>query len=176
MDKLIKKVKVLRQKYKHKEDWTLSKFLFDGEERGKGVEDEKRAVKVWGETRIPNGIYKMGLRYSPKFSKEYYRDDSGNLIRATKRKTECQKLMYHTQHEMLWVKKVPNFKFILWHWGNTDLDTNGCYIVGTTFGFFGRKWGNRWGVYQSRKKYEEIYPTLWKSVKYGNVEIEYKDE
>lgn len=165
----VQKITVLRQA--SKPDWTLSDFQFDGIKKGVGVEDEKRDVKVKGETRIPNGIYNLALRISPKFSNEYFRDDEGNLIRAKERITPEQIARYHAPHEMIWVKDVIGFEFILWHWGNTDLDTDGCYIVGSVFG----STNGREGVINSRKKYMEIYPIVWRSLQKGTVQIEYKE-
>lgn len=153
-------------------DCTLSKFISDdGLISGVGVEDEKRSVKVKGETRIDAGIYDLDLRYSPKFSKEYFRDDNGNIILASKRTTEELKKRYHTPHELIWVKDVHDFEFILLHWGNSDDDTDGCYIVGSTFG----KIHGQNGVLNSRNKYIEIYPVIWRAIKAGKVQIEYKD-
>lgn len=166
----ILKVLVLRQPSLI--DCTLSNFYFDGKEKGKGVEDEKREVKLRGETCIPDGKYTFGLRPSPRFSKEYYRDDEGNLIRAKHRTTEALKAKYHTMHEMVWVLNVPNFQYILWHWGNTDDDTDGCYIVGSVFAtIHGQK-----GVGASRKKYEEIYPILYRAIKGAGATVEYRTE
>lgn len=148
---------------KSEADWTQSVFSFDGKMRGVGVEDEKRAIKVKGETCIAAGLYWFDLRVSPKFSNEYYRDDQGNIILAKERKTPEQKAMYHTPHEMLWVRDPANFQYILWHWGNTDDDTDGCYVVGSVFGVV----GSQKGVLNSRKKYTEIYPILWRSIMKG---------
>ncbi len=165
---MIKKVLVARQP--SAPDWTLSEFYFDGIKKGVGVEDEYRAVKVKGETRVPEGSYPLGMRVSPKFSSSYYRDDEGNLISAKDRISTAQRTKYHTQHEMIWVQNVPNFDFILLHWGNTDDDTDGCYCVGSTFAPF----GVQKGVAGSRAKYMEIYPELWRAVKAGGVSIQYK--
>lgn len=164
--------KVVVARDESESDWTLSDFYFNGEPKGVGVEDEKRDIKVHGETRIDNGIYKMSMRVSPKFSKEYYRDSEGNLLRAKYRKTDEQKARYHVQHELLWVLDVPKFDYILWHWGNLDDNTDGCYCVGTAKCVF----GNQKGVTASRNKYEEIYPELWRAVMKGNVTVEYKDK
>ncbi len=170
----VNKITVLRSP--SKQDWTLSTFYFDGAKKGVGVEDEKREIKKHGETRIPNNIYNVSLRISPKFSKEYYRDDEGNLILSKDRKTPEQIARYNTAHEMIWVLNVDGFEFILWHWGNTDKDTDGCYIVGSVFGSS----NGREGVLNSRKKYTEIYPIIWRSIrdalKIGKlITVEYKE-
>ena len=135
-------------------DWTLSNFevLSSGKKIafGFGVEDEKRDVKVKGETRVPAGIYELDLRYSPKFSKSYYVDKDGIL-------SQVKNDRFNKEHELIWIKNVPNFEFVLIHWGNTDDDTDGCYIVGSTFSTF----GTQKGVGGSRSKYTEIYPKIY---------------
>jgi hypothetical protein len=162
------------ERYPSEADWTLSEFFLKSGNKGVGVEDESRIEKgekkIKGETRIQNGIYEFGLRVSPAFSKEYFRDDSGFLS-----KTKSDR--FYNPHEMIWVMNVPLFEFILWHWGNTDDDTNGCYIVGSRFETFT---GQR-GVAESRIKYLEIYPVLWKAIKEAwrkgeKVYVEYKEK
>ena len=142
------------------DDSTRTKFYFNGEFKGYGVEDEHRDIKVKGETRVDNGLYEGGFRYSPKFSRHYYRDDEGEIIKARKRTTEALKKRFHTEHELFWVKDTPRHEFILWHWGNKDDNTDGCYCVGSSLHLFND--GQR-GVGASRAKYEEIYPLLWRS-------------
>lgn len=161
------KVRVERQP--SKKDWTLSTFYFNDVEMGKGVEDEKREIKVHGETRIPNGLYKMSMRNSPKFSRSYFRDDFGHVIRSKFRVTDELIERYHTPHELVWVLDVPNFEYILWHWGNTDDNTHGCYLVGSKFATI----GGQNGVGSSRLKYEDIYPILWNAIKDEEVTVEY---
>lgn len=154
-------------------DWTLSNFSSDdGKISGVGIEDEKRDIKVHGETRIPNGVYDMSLRISPRFSSSYYRDDEGNLILPKDRTTPELQQKYHSLHEMIWVKNVPGFEFILWHWGNSDDDSHGCYIVGSVFGVSNKQEV----VLNSRKKYTEIYPIIWRAIKKGIVTVEYKEQ
>lgn len=155
-------------------DWTLSSFLSDCQTvKGVGVEDEKREVKVKGETRIPAGVYNLILTYSPKFSKEYYRDQNGEIISAKEWNgaTPEVKNRYKWQHELITVENVKDFLRILFHWGNTDLDTDGCYVVGSVFG----KTGGRDGVLNSRKKYTEVYPLIWRAIHKGKVTATYID-
>ena len=103
------------------------------------LEDEKREVKVYGETRIPEGTYKIE-----------YRKEGGYHNKYTKR--------FPSIHRgMLEVRDVPNFTHILLHCGNTDSDTDGCLLVGnvisqniTKDGFLG----------QSTDCYKRIYLIL----------------
>ncbi len=76
------------------------------------LEDEKRDMKVFGETRIPEGTYKLGIR-----------DEGGFHSRYSNRFPDIHK-------GMLEVKDVPNFKYVLIHCGNTDEDTAGCLLLG----------------------------------------------
>lgn len=161
---------IVVSRFPSEKDWTLSEFFVLGVKRGVGVEDEKRDIKVFGETRIPNGVYEMDLTYSPKFSKEYFVDIAGILS-----KTKSTRIV--NEHNLITLKGVPNFDRILWHWGNTDLDTHGCYIVGSNFGDVkGRK-----GVVNSRLKYIEVYPIIHNIIisnknKGLKTFVEYKDK
>lgn len=165
---------IIVNRQKSAKDWTLSTFeSICKTVKGVGVEDEYRSVKVHGETRIPQGQYEITLTPSPHFSKEYYRDEEGNLILAkdwnvanpeTKRK-------YTWQHELITMNGIVGFSRCLLHWGNTDLDTEGCYIVGSVFG----KTKGRDGVLNSRKKYTEIYPLIFRAIKKGKSTIKFID-
>ena len=129
--------------------WKQKKFL------AYTLEDEQRDDKVFGETRIPNGTYELGLRkvggYHAKYSKRF--DD--------------------IHIGMLHVLNVPNFEYILIHCGNTDEHTAGCLLVGdsqennqiTTNGFIGK----------STQAYKRIYPRIASSLERGEkVTITYK--
>ena len=129
--------------------WKQKKFL------AYTLEDEQRDDKVFGETRIPNGTYELGLRkvggYHAKYSKRF--DD--------------------IHIGMLHVLDVPNFEYILIHCGNTDEHTAGCLLVGdsqennqiTTNGFIGK----------STQAYKRIYPRIAEAIDCGEkVTITYK--
>ena len=79
------------------------------------LEDEQRDVKVWGETRIPAGTYKLKLRTEGGFHSRYVAKYSKDFHKG-----------------MIWVQDVPGFEYILWHTGNTDEHTAGCLIMGNT--------------------------------------------
>lgn len=116
------------------------------------IEDDIRAVKIHGETAIPAGNYKLDIRTSPKFSKSYKLVDPTTF--AIQRPTN--KNPHMANHPLLWVKGVPNYEFILIHWGNTDADTEGCLLVGNGKGVVDGKPA----VISSRACYERIYPII----------------
>ena len=120
------------------------------------LEDEQRDVKVWGETRIPAGTYKLTLRTEGGFHSRYV-NKYGD---------------FHTG--MIWVQDVPGFEYILWHTGNTDEHTAGCLIVGNTQtnnriakdGFIG----------SSVDAYKFVYPRVAEAILSGqDVEVTYID-
>jgi len=161
-------------------EWTLSEFFIDGVRSGVGVEDEHRDVKVFGETRIPAGVYELDLRHSPKFSGSYFVDNNGNI-------SNKKDARFKDPHQLIWVKNVPGFEYILWHWGNTDLDSHGCYIIGSFFGSVEvvnpttKKKEARRGVVSSRIKYVQVYPVIYNMVtqakKAGEkVYVQYRDK
>ena len=78
------------------------------------LEDERRKVKVKGETCIPEGEYPITLRTEGGFHERY------------------KKAYPAMHHGMLWLRDVPGFEYILIHQGNTDDDTAGCILLGTT--------------------------------------------
>ena len=119
------------------------------------LEDEYRKDKVYGETRIPEGVYDLQLRkvggYHQKYSKRFSNIHIG----------------------MLHVTNVPNFEYILIHCGNTDEHTAGCLLVGdsqennqiTKDGFIGK----------STQAYKRIYSRIAEAIDCGEkVTITYK--
>lgn len=130
---------------------TLGALFVDGVLECFTVEDEKRSKKVWGETRIPAGTYKVVFttegshhtRYKVKFGEKH--------------------------HGMLHIINVPNFERILIHIGNSEKDTAGCLLVGV-MPFL------NYTVGQSTVAYEKLYEKVSKALLNGNnVEIEYVD-
>ena len=120
------------------------------------LEDEFRALKVRGETRIPAGIYDIQFRKEGGFHNKY-----------SKRFADIHK-------GMLQVMDVPNFDYILLHCGNTDEHSSGCLLLGDSQennviikdGFIGK----------STIAYKRGYPLIAKELELGNkVTIEYKD-
>jgi hypothetical protein len=134
------------ERFKFGKDHTLGRVFLNGKLFCYSVEDEvRKGVKVKGETAIPNGIYPLTTRYSPKFSPKF-------------------------GHDMIWVKNVPNFEYILIHTGNTDDDTEGCLVIGDRIGVV----SGQEGVLNSKPTYKRFYEAVIAKIKQGNQFIEYK--
>ena len=141
-------------RYNSKSDFTDGLFFINGVFQCFTLEDEERTVKVFGETSIPNGRYKVELRKEGGFHNRYLKKFGSDFHKG-----------------MLWVKNVPNFEYILIHIGNTDDDTAGCLLTGMTQnadknGFIGN----------STLAYKTIYKPIRDALLSGEeVFITYKD-
>lgn len=80
--------------------------------QGFTLEDEYREDKVSGETRIPAGFYKLGIR----------KEETPLTLKYRKR--------YAWFKNHIEILNVPNFKGVYIHIGNTDVDTDGCVLLG----------------------------------------------
>jgi hypothetical protein len=65
------------------------------------LEDEIRKTKVYAESAIPAGLYRLELIDSPKFGPD-----------------------------SLWIRNIPGFEGILIHGGVTEKHTAGCILIG----------------------------------------------
>ena len=89
---------------------TLSEVYIDGEFFCYNLEDGFNKEKIYGETRIPHGIYEIETR---KEGKHYYK--------------------YNNKwgHKWaFWIRHISNFQFVMWHIGNFIEDTLGCPLCG----------------------------------------------
>ena len=95
------KIKVKRIAFK--DTYTIGKFYIDDVYFCDTLEDKVRpdGVKVYGETAIPHGTYKVIMSMSNRFKKE-----------------------------LPLIVDVPMFEGIRIHGGNTEADTHGCILVG----------------------------------------------
>tara|TARA_B100001778_G_scaffold246840_1_gene207055 strand:+ start:835 stop:1317 length:483 start_codon:yes stop_codon:yes gene_type:complete len=120
------------------------------------LEDEARDTKIMSETRIPAGIYELKLRTVGGFHGRY----------TKKYGTKFHKGMIHVQN-------VPNFRYILWHTGNTDEHTAGCLLLGDTSQQNINKEGFIGG---STTAYKRVYPIIAKAIESGEqVRVKYID-
>lgn len=107
-----------------KETYTIGRLYVDGELFCNTLEDRDRGLrqgdtiasikvrKVYGETAIPKGTYRVAMNtVSPKYAAvDWYKNLCGG--------------------KMPRIVNVPGFDGILIHPGNTALDTYGCILVG----------------------------------------------
>jgi hypothetical protein len=82
---------------------TIGELSIDGESFCYTLEDVVRKEKIFGETAIPAGTYKIEFTFSPHF----------------------QRILPH-------LIDVPDYEGVRIHPGNTDADTEGCILVGST--------------------------------------------
>ena len=132
-------------RYSSEKDSTLGLiFLVDDETNKKDflcftLEDEKREVKVYGETRIPEGTYQIK-----------YRKEGGYHNKYSKRFPNIHRGMLH-------VTNVPNFEYILLHCGNDTSHTHGCLLVGDVIS---QNVSKEPFLGQSSNCYKRIYPII----------------
>lgn len=146
-------MKITVERFLSDNDSTVSRILIDGAHECFGLEDEFREDKIPGETRIPAGTYKVGVRTVGGFHTRY-----------SKRFPDFHKGMLH-------IIDVPNFTYILIHCGNTDEDTAGCLLVGSSVNIT----TGEMSIGGSRIAYRTFYPKVIKSALEGSLEIEFID-
>lgn len=118
---------------------TLGLMFLDGLFACFTLEDQHQADKVAGETRIPAGRYRLGLRTVGGFHQRY-----------TAR--------FGPWHRgMIQILDVPNFTHVLMHIGNDDDDTDACVLVGNGVPPHGPE---GWRVSHSTDAYRAIYPPI----------------
>jgi len=143
-------MKIQVKRFVNNGDVTLGRLYIDNYFQCYTLEDGPRAVKLYGETRIPAGKYNVVLREEGGFHERY-----------SKRFP-----VFHVG--MLWIQNVPGFEYILIHCGNTDKDTAGCLLVGESI--------DTWTLANSVSAYTRIYKQIAGALLAGeSVEIEYRD-
>ena len=132
-------------RYAHSPDSSGGLLLADSKFFCYVCEDEKREVKVDGETRIPVGTYKIELRNEGGMTKRYAAKFPG-LHRG-----------------MLWLKDVSGFEWVYIHIGNDDDDTQGCILVG----YGANRVGGENKVANSTTAYKDLYTAILAAIDRG---------
>ena len=136
------------------EEATISLVSVDEKFECFGLEDQHQKEKVYGETRIPAGEYKVGVRTEGGFHRRY-----------TRRFPDTHRGMLH-------ILDVPGFEYALIHIGNDDDDTAGCLLVGVSADssdFRG------YSVGSSARAYDVLYRKVIGAAEDGELTIEFID-
>jgi hypothetical protein len=136
------KLEIMR--YSSDSDSTGGLLLVDGKFFCFTCEDEKREVKIPGETRIPGGTYRITLR-----------DEGGKTKKYAER--------YDFHQGMLWLRNVPGFEWVYIHTGNTDDDSLGCILVG----YGANRSGKENTISRSRDAYTDLYKLILAAIAAG---------
>lgn len=131
-------------------DVTISRVYINDRFFCHGLEDEYRARKIPGETRIPAGCYNLGVRGEGGFHNRY-----SDIFRGI-------------HQGMIEVMGVPDFRYVLIHVGNYERDTAGCLLLG-------RADFNSWAVWQSKKTYLRFYRAVFEAVRLQEATILFLD-
>ena len=105
------------------------------------LEDTYRAEKVYGETRIPAGRYKLSL------------NNWGKAVQYNARYADIN------HRGMIAANGVKNYTGVLIHTGNTKADTLGCLLIGLSQGVD--------SIGRSRDAYRLVYPVVAKAIEEG---------
>ena len=123
-----------------KDTYTISRFFIDGIRFYEAIEDKDRGLaqnwtaaaikvaKIYGETAIPTGTYKVVLSFSRKFKDKPWAKKYGGQTPE--------------------IIGVPGFEGVRIHPGNTADDSLGCILLGEN-----KKKG---ALVNSKKRYEEF--------------------
>lgn len=129
---------------------TLSAVYLDGAHQCDGLEPPFQLEKIAGKTRIPAGVYRVGVRKVGGFHAKYAE-------------------RFPAFHRgMLEILNVPNFTAVLIHCGNTYLDTKACLLTGQAA-------KGKLELAQSALTYERLYRAVIDAAEQGQLVIEYRD-
>lgn len=164
MSKYVKKVSVLR--FTDDSDSSLGIIQHDGITQCGSVEDqEQKGKKVSGETRVSNGIYRLGLRAEGGFHQRYLERYGSDFHKG-------MLCVYNADGWRLNCPDGKQFRYVLVHTGNTDDHTDACLLPNLVLDLDKHTGG------RSRDAYEKIYPILRDSIlnsEKGYIDIEYCD-
>ena len=102
------------KRYSHNKESTLGLLFWNRKFQCYTIEDAPQKKKIAGITRIPSGIYELGIRKEGGFHNRY------------------SKKFPDFHQGMIQIKDVPGFKYILIHIGNSAKDSQGCILVGNS--------------------------------------------
>lgn len=138
---------------------TVGHLKVNGVDMGYSLEDGHNDPKIYGETRIPAGVYDLALRKVGGFHSRY---------------SKASWLPDGMHKGMIELQDVPGFKYILIHTGNTKEHTHGCILCGASYKEMGE---DGFFVSSSRTTYKRFYKQVAEAIESGKkCQIRIKDE
>ena len=109
---------------------TIGEVYVNGAYQCYSLEDVVRPAgqKVKGKTAIPAGIYRVVLDFSPKFSPKRFAYLDQYHPQRLKQKGWRTAQEVPIPH----ILAVRDFDQVRMHWGNDELDTEGCVLMGSS--------------------------------------------
>lgn len=140
-------MEIFNRRLTHTSNTTLGLLSFHGFSTPFGfiVEDEPRAIKVNGKTRIPAGRYKLGIR----------KEDTPLTLKHRASKWYKGWFKYHIE-----VLNVPGFSGIYFHLVNKESHTSGCQGGAKNISIENGEYVAKNSTEMIRKFYEIVYPKL----------------
>lgn len=138
-------MKLKLERYGSNKVSTAGRFFIGGLQLCVALEDEHRDIKINGQTRIPAGVYNLGLRTVGGFHGRYSKDSR-----------------FRRMHKgMIQLLDVPNFSYVLIHCGNTHEHTAGCILLGSKMITKNKgRPDEEYQISQSGKAYKHVYPII----------------
>lgn len=133
----------LKRFYFGEEDTVSNLFLPDDNWECFILEDQYQDEKVHGETCIPEGRYRLELKWTG-MSEKY-------------------------GHKMICVEDVPGFQHIRFHKGNREDDTDGCLLPGR--GVIIPQLGTA-TLYDSKGAYDTLYRRVSRLIQIGDTHLD----
>lgn len=127
---------------------TIGAFYVDGRFFGFSLEDEFREKKVSGETRIPSGVYVLGIQELVTPLTQRYR----------------QRYPWFENH--IHIKDIPNFQGVYIHIGNFEKDTDGCPLIGD-IAYSNAKGAGQGKLGTSTEAFKRFYAEVYTRLKNG---------
>jgi hypothetical protein len=117
---------MVSRRVEYGDNYTISRLYVNGEYECFVLEDKVRpeGIKIFGETAIPAGKYKVIVDHSVHFGKD-----------------------------LPLLLGVVGFEGVRIHSGNTDLDTEGCLLVG-------KDWPGGDHIFRSHEAFEALFPMI----------------
>ena len=137
------KITIIRNAYESAAGYTHARLLTDeggflcwtleDEDRGLTQDmplEQIKRIKIYGETAIPKGTYRIQLRVSPTLKDRTYAKPYGGMFP--------------------YLENVPGYEGVMIHPGNTTKDTRGCLLVGMLHS------GIRGRIFDSQRAYKDL--------------------